>query len=259
MLRRPPRSTLFPYTTLFRSARLSVGLRRAGPRPVRLEPRRLHRARAPQVPPQDPRRPRLHALLGGGDRVLAAGRRRLRRLRARVRPPLSRPDRLLRALERARPAALLGRHGGAVREDDRRARIPGPQGGRAALQGRTRPELREPALARGPLSLRRRPLVRRPLVARLLGGREDPVEREARPGRSPRARARPEARLARRVRLRGAGARRQGPRRAPDTDPDLEGALRGRRVVRAPRRLSDDLLPAADRRIVDLRAPDGGL
>src|SRR5437660_9288280 len=28
MIRRPPRSTLFPYTTLFRSARLDDGLRR---------------------------------------------------------------------------------------------------------------------------------------------------------------------------------------------------------------------------------------
>src|SRR5687768_18271378 len=36
MLRRPPRSTLFPYTTLFRSADLDEDQRRAGPAPARL-------------------------------------------------------------------------------------------------------------------------------------------------------------------------------------------------------------------------------
>src|SRR2546422_11337911 len=30
MIRRPPRSTLFPYTTLFRSLALGLGLRRSG-------------------------------------------------------------------------------------------------------------------------------------------------------------------------------------------------------------------------------------
>src|SRR5688572_31727798 len=38
MIRRPPRSTLFPYTTLFRS-------RRAAPRRVDPDPRRLRRRR----------------------------------------------------------------------------------------------------------------------------------------------------------------------------------------------------------------------
>src|SRR2546425_9745276 len=33
MIRRPPRSTLFPYTTLFRSARSRSGGRRAAPAP----------------------------------------------------------------------------------------------------------------------------------------------------------------------------------------------------------------------------------
>src|SRR3712207_7017714 len=33
MIRRPPRSTLFPYTTLFRSARIGVALRLAAVRP----------------------------------------------------------------------------------------------------------------------------------------------------------------------------------------------------------------------------------
>src|SRR2546425_7704598 len=32
MIRRPPRSTLFPYTTLFRSLQASLGDRRKGPR-----------------------------------------------------------------------------------------------------------------------------------------------------------------------------------------------------------------------------------
>src|SRR5689334_23775710 len=42
MIRRPPRSTLFPYTTLFRSARPLVALR-AGPRHRVLRPQRLRR------------------------------------------------------------------------------------------------------------------------------------------------------------------------------------------------------------------------
>src|SRR5690606_40492130 len=44
LTRRPPRSTLFPYTTLFRSGRRARGGRRQG---VRLQPR-LDRARAGQ-------------------------------------------------------------------------------------------------------------------------------------------------------------------------------------------------------------------
>src|SRR3712207_8955630 len=35
MIRRPPRSTLFPYTTLFRSAPARASTRRTGPRPRR--------------------------------------------------------------------------------------------------------------------------------------------------------------------------------------------------------------------------------
>src|SRR2546430_7321248 len=41
MIRRPPRSTLFPYTTLFRSQ----GLRPPSPQPGRLEERSHHRPR----------------------------------------------------------------------------------------------------------------------------------------------------------------------------------------------------------------------
>src|SRR5437773_8997189 len=39
MIRRPPRSTLFPYTTLFRSWNLPAGRRESGPA---LSPRRKH-------------------------------------------------------------------------------------------------------------------------------------------------------------------------------------------------------------------------
>src|SRR2546427_4019825 len=44
MIRRPPRSTLFPYTTLFRSAPLD-----AGPRPI------ASRSREPATHPRQPR------------------------------------------------------------------------------------------------------------------------------------------------------------------------------------------------------------
>src|SRR2546427_3862410 len=40
MIRRPPRSTLFPYTTLFRSTRAGAALRL-----LRRNPRRAHRSR----------------------------------------------------------------------------------------------------------------------------------------------------------------------------------------------------------------------
>src|SRR2546427_5016271 len=52
MIRRPPRSTLFPYTTLFRSVDVDVAhARRQGRRPRRLEAeRRLPRAGS-EVPP----------------------------------------------------------------------------------------------------------------------------------------------------------------------------------------------------------------
>src|SRR3712207_7750711 len=56
MIRRPPRSTLFPYTTLFRSAR-DRARARAGPR----------RLRGPVRPPPDAR-PEGGARPGGGGR-----------------------------------------------------------------------------------------------------------------------------------------------------------------------------------------------
>src|SRR5437660_8472826 len=40
MIRRPPRSTLFPYTTLFRSDVMSKGKKRSGARPGRPQPLR---------------------------------------------------------------------------------------------------------------------------------------------------------------------------------------------------------------------------
>src|SRR3712207_7861918 len=70
MIRRPPRSTLFPYTTLFRSCR-------EGPRPARAHPseRTTHRGSTdPDHPPQLP----LRAVVGAG--APAEGRGRHRRL-----------------------------------------------------------------------------------------------------------------------------------------------------------------------------------
>src|SRR5260221_4905446 len=48
MIRRPPRSTLFPYTTLFRSPALRLGPAAAAGGPARPRPsrRRLHRLQA---------------------------------------------------------------------------------------------------------------------------------------------------------------------------------------------------------------------
>src|SRR2546425_3157343 len=58
MIRRPPRSTLFPYTTLFRSRgrprELSPGIRPGVRRPAAVRP--LHRGR-PAVGPHPARRP----------------------------------------------------------------------------------------------------------------------------------------------------------------------------------------------------------
>src|SRR5688572_31456819 len=65
MIRRPPRSTLFPYTTLFRSVRRAVALPRGatGGRRVRAraghrarERRRLRDRRRPALPPRRQRR-----------------------------------------------------------------------------------------------------------------------------------------------------------------------------------------------------------
>src|SRR3712207_9072108 len=39
MIRRPPRSTLFPYTTLFRSQASGLGLGPGAPEPTRLSPK----------------------------------------------------------------------------------------------------------------------------------------------------------------------------------------------------------------------------
>src|SRR5256885_9850291 len=49
MIRRPPRSTLFPYTTLFRSAMARPGARRRGEEDARVA---LGRPRAPGVHPR---------------------------------------------------------------------------------------------------------------------------------------------------------------------------------------------------------------
>src|SRR2546427_5130487 len=52
MIRRPPRSTLFPYTTLFRSAPPPRGARRASPPCPTERPTRTARSRAARSPPR---------------------------------------------------------------------------------------------------------------------------------------------------------------------------------------------------------------
>src|SRR5437773_4589978 len=86
MIRRPPRSTLFPYTTLFRSRRE----RHRGPGGRRLAPRRSHRAGQLRGLCRDRRRRRLPA-------ARDAARRDLRR------------DEGERAARRRDPARLAGR------------------------------------------------------------------------------------------------------------------------------------------------------
>src|SRR3712207_7143693 len=51
MIRRPPRSTLFPYTTLFRSARVGHRERHARREVAQLRQRADHRALDPRDPP----------------------------------------------------------------------------------------------------------------------------------------------------------------------------------------------------------------
>src|SRR4051794_41630565 len=66
MIRRPPRSTLFPYTTLFRSARRQLRRRRGGDR-VHLDRHAAHLSRAPLDPaPLLPRAERQGDLRGEG-------------------------------------------------------------------------------------------------------------------------------------------------------------------------------------------------
>src|SRR3712207_8064322 len=71
MIRRPPRSTLFPYTTLFRSEVpvdlgrrpiISAGCQRFHQLPVGALPQRVHRDRLPQVGH------RTSGITAGGDR-----------------------------------------------------------------------------------------------------------------------------------------------------------------------------------------------
>src|SRR5258708_28811306 len=114
MIRRPPRSTLFPYTTLFRSRR------RARPG-ARLGPRRLHAGGNPA---------RLLERPGGGPGVDRPGDAPLSRRMAGARGRRGRPDRAEQLppadgrmhddLLRARPRALRAR--GARRPAPDRAR-----------------------------------------------------------------------------------------------------------------------------------------
>src|SRR5437899_8882221 len=65
MIRRPPRSTLFPYTTLFRSAQVSVfegaappkGKRNNLPQGAKIVPAKFLQGESPKMNPQEPYRP----------------------------------------------------------------------------------------------------------------------------------------------------------------------------------------------------------
>src|SRR3712207_8565360 len=59
MIRRPPRSTLFPYTTLFRSSRGSKNRRGSRPHRPPAAPGRTSRNRVPAPPQSAPLLPRL--------------------------------------------------------------------------------------------------------------------------------------------------------------------------------------------------------
>src|SRR3712207_7020673 len=56
MIRRPPRSTLFPYTTLFRSVQSSDNSRPRAQAPTGKPRRRAARAKPPRPPPNRPDR-----------------------------------------------------------------------------------------------------------------------------------------------------------------------------------------------------------
>src|SRR3712207_7151468 len=66
MIRRPPRSTLFPYTTLFRSSRDREGLRRASSRDDRGHRRAGRRSALRDLasPPRSPERGRARRRFG---------------------------------------------------------------------------------------------------------------------------------------------------------------------------------------------------
>src|SRR2546422_3064100 len=119
MIRRPPRSTLFPYTTLFRS--LSATAHPAGPRPATVR-ESFRTAHAPKCPGSGVARPALR----GGPLGARAGRDRrrprcgrpsggtlrwallARAVRARAGP---RGRRAVRLRRRPRPAGARRRHG----------------------------------------------------------------------------------------------------------------------------------------------------
>src|SRR3712207_8842996 len=124
MIRRPPRSTLFPYTTLFRSAR-----------PRRLGLRRRLGRRLP---------PRTAGAADGGPRGLLRGVRRRRGPRQGL-PPAARPR---RDLLHVPPPALRGARRGPPARGLRRLQ-PEPRPGR-------QPRVRRPPARRGPAARRLR-------------------------------------------------------------------------------------------------------
>src|SRR5256886_12285106 len=121
MIRRPPRSTLFPYTTLFRSLRRARALR-APARRARREPRRAE----PRAGPLPLGRP------GAARRLAAADARGAQEIR-------DRRGRLSRLPRRARPqdARAVPRRNRADQQASRaaRARPRGPQGANEGVSG----------------------------------------------------------------------------------------------------------------------------
>src|SRR2546430_16932093 len=104
MIRRPPRSTLFPYTTLFRSRPVTHAARASLPAPER---RRLHRlpARALSSPPGPVRPAPAHGLM---DHTLGGPE-----MAPQTPPPSSRP-RKAGMLPDPLPTALLVLSGPAL-------------------------------------------------------------------------------------------------------------------------------------------------
>src|SRR2546426_7394570 len=130
MIRRPPRSTLFPYTTLSRSQRSQPGCGLFPPQPLRL--RRV--ARAHQGPAPSAPRPPARRAAGGrpdprpGDPPAPPRRRRGHAHPKGVRDSRSADAERRRGREPNAPhRAGLGRRLGGARQPPRRPREPPPQ------------------------------------------------------------------------------------------------------------------------------------
>src|SRR2546427_3417910 len=146
MIRRPPRSTLFPYTTLFRSAEPPPGAR-GRPRALPHERARPEGHRARRGPLPDARGPLPRS------RTRAEPTRASRAPRAHARGPIPPRHALLPPALLDRPTRVLGGPGwpeGAGARDRRRAPPALPLSGRAAVTGRTRAAPRQGLLLLAP-------------------------------------------------------------------------------------------------------------